>query len=189
MRAKFVQVVGVMTFCCAASSVEAQTASANAPGCVLLYNTMGGRSGNAKVDGFWTTVDQAVGKFTTDALTGRGVNVRYILSDAQHADQQLAEVVKQLKLTMCERVVQIVRHNGGGKDAPNFSYSVQLFHFDQASTDDGTKYKVVSDFTKEYKYPLTQETFRTLAPSALGDQIAGDIAASKAMERAVPTSH
>jgi hypothetical protein len=190
MLAKFVEIVGVVIFCCVtAFSAEAQTAAANAPGCVLLYNTTDSRFGDANVDGFWDTVDQAVGKFTTQALVEQGLDVRYFLSEATNSEQQLAEMVKQKNLTTCERFIQIARHNGGGKSTPNFSYTILLFHLEQSSTGGRTTYKVVGDFTKEYKYPLTEETFRTLAPSALGAQIASDIATSRALERAVPPSH
>ena len=163
------------------SAARADQTDAGHPPCTLLYNGGGTLTDNEKVNGVWTEADQRVNDGVNSGLAASGFDIRYYIARAQGSQARLAEVVAQLKETKCAKVIQVTRTLGGSPGTKFFSYAVLVIHLDEKRIGAGTSYTVAGDYSKDYKYPMTEEVLRTLSLSGVGKQIAADIDASKVL--------
>ncbi len=151
---------------------------------MLLFGGGGTLTADDNANIFWFAADGAVNDSVEASLRKRNYNIRRYFGKMADADEAMKILVQQLQQTKCSKALQLVHFLKSDPSNLNvvstFAFSASVIHLSQSKNQSNgmTTYTVVEDYTKDYAYPLTEETLKTLSVKGVGAQIVADIDAA-----------
>lgn len=161
-----------------ASSATAQTTEGGA--CLLLLGGSIQDTGNPENNDFWFTTNRAVTSDLGKRLKAGGYVLQAKFGKSMSSDVSIKLAVRGSTESGCDEIIHVasvVTSAGGGKlDA--FGVSIMVMHLDKSMDGGDTLYKVVSDFSKDYMYPATEEAMKTVTMDSIAAKAFSDMEAS-----------
>ena len=126
---------------------------------------------------FWIDTDRKVLAGMIEALTHRGYRAAHVFTDIEHRSTNPTPTLLALRKYKCPTIISIAHQ--GGEDAQhqrNFGFSVGVVHSVFANAaGDAEPPAVVTEFTKEYAFPLSQERLDAFRPADFGAKVVADL--------------
>jgi hypothetical protein len=165
----------------APAAAGARPAGLNA--CLLVVAGTGSKTAKQAVTQFWQQVNAEIAKSLVQQLSGDGVAARLEVLPGDAATDSIPGLIAvALGRERCKQLMQFTHQLGGGS-GPEAFFAFDAAVFSVQETDGGFK---LGDgaFRKNYRYPLNNESLRTLSMSELASRLKGELAAAGILQRA-----
>ena len=158
---------------------------ANAPDCMVVSGGTGSAFGDPNIDGLWLTINRKITDLLFDDLRENGYAARNVFTDAADRDVKPNKALAAVGASGCAHLLQVSHQVGEDAGGRFFTFQVSLLRFvsdDGGPPTPGSSTRAVSDFTKEYRHPRTQEEMDRFHTGTFANEAFRDVVASHAID-------
>jgi len=175
----------MLTLGAATQSFAVDPASAVKPlPCTVVLGGGGTSIGDSKFDGMWHEINRRMTDALIAELRKQKFKAELVFSTSPDAQERFTEVVLNMKLYDCAKVLQVTHILNRG-DQPSVDFEIVVFHVDESKKPkkgDPHMGTVVGEYTKKYHYEF-DENFMKGSPSEMGVGYARDVIESGVLVR------
>jgi len=172
----------------AVAAVSRTVPAAEPKDCTIVLGGGGTHSTDEKWNGLWLEINKQVSQSAVEELRKQGYRVESVFSSAATDQERFTEAVLNMELHECSRILQISHIlTPGTKNGPaGLAWDIGVMHLEKKPKESGKKQTghMASDYSKTYRYELTQQTLETMSVSETGQMIARDVIAGGALATA-----
>jgi hypothetical protein len=163
--------------------VISPTAPAAEPAdCTIVLGGGGTTSHDEKFNSLWLEINKRISERVVADLRNQQYRVEFVFSTAAETEDRAKEVYLNMQLHDCTKVLQIthILTPPPRKNEPaGLAWEVSLMHLEKNAPKDRSQAgQLAGDYSKTYRYPLTDETMEKLSVSGTAEMIVRDVIAS-----------
>ena len=151
-------------------------------GCaVVAGGGLGSQFADAKINRIWSEVNKQVTDYLYRDLTGDAYNVREFILPAERTPGNQQMVIADMIHERCNRLIQVAHTVGEDANGRYFRFDVSVLRLvpkPAGMTDPNTNARTVGEFSRQYRYPRTEEAFHAFHTGTFAHQVYRDLQAS-----------
>lgn len=154
-------------------------------GCaVVVGGAVGSQFADPQVAAFWQRVNTSVANELFTRLSVQRYKVFSLIVPAEQSGRIEAVAMGAVAHYRCNRLLQISHHVAEDGAGRFFRFDISLMRLQPRDrpAGGGTNVTSVGEFSREYRYARTQETFDSFQTGTFAETVVGDLAKSGALE-------
>lgn len=151
-------------------------------GCaVVAGGGVGSKFADPKINRIWSEVNKQVTGYLYRDLAADAYNVREFIVPAERTPGNEQMVIGDMIRERCNRLIQVAHTVGEDANGRFFRFDISVLRLvpkPAGMTDPKTNARTVGEFSRQYRYPRTEEAFDAFHTGTFAHQVYRDLQAS-----------